>query len=116
MSATDPLVILGEGLSRGGYREIGLQDGKVFVAETADVEHTPTEHNLGVDTRWLITGGGRGITAVVALDLAARFPGGSFVLTGRTALTHEDPTSIDLEVERARIKAAMKEASSAFRL
>jgi hypothetical protein len=110
LSATDPLVILGEAISRGGYREIGLLDGMVHVAETADVEHTPVDHDLGVDTRWLITGGGRGITAVVALDLATRFPGGTFVLTGRTALTHEDPKSIDLDAERARIKAAMKEA------
>ena len=110
LSATDPLVILGESISRRGHREIGLRDGLVHVAETADVEHTPMDHSLGVDTRWLITGGGRGITAVVALDLATRFPGGTFVLTGRTALTHPDPTRIDLDAERARIKATMKEA------
>jgi len=103
-----PLSVLTEALVADGPAERGLLEGRRMVADLSEEVKETTPLNAGAETRWLLTGGGRGITARVALSLAERFGGGEFVLTGRTPLTMEDAAGIDLSAERARLKKELK--------
>ncbi|WP_230467581.1 type I polyketide synthase [Lujinxingia vulgaris] len=91
--------------------EVGLAGGlshRPVVLEASDLLETPNVHQApGPDAVILVTGGGRGITAEVCVDLARRFKC-ALALVGRTPLTHPDPLRVDLKAERARIKEALK--------
>ncbi|WP_230470482.1 type I polyketide synthase [Lujinxingia vulgaris] len=99
----------------GGRRdcEVGLAGGlsnRPVVLEASDLRASSSTHPApGPDSVILVTGGGRGISAEVCVDLAGRFRC-ALALVGRTPLTHPDPLSVDLKAERARIKEALKAA------
>ena len=99
----------------GGRRdcEVGLAGGlsnRPVVLEASDLRASSSTHPApGPDSVILVTGGGRGISAEVCVDLAGRFKC-ALALVGRTPLAHPDPLSVDLKAERARIKEALKAA------
>ncbi|MDP6943098.1 MAG: SDR family NAD(P)-dependent oxidoreductase, partial [Myxococcota bacterium] len=87
--------------------EVGIHGDQLMHATLEPMVQASPSVALGPDTRWLMTGGGRGITARIGIHLAERF-GGHFVLTGRTPLTLDDAASLDLAAERKRIRAELK--------
>ncbi|RAL23895.1 hypothetical protein DL240_07030 [Lujinxingia litoralis] len=93
--------------------EVGLAEGmrhRPVVLEPEDVR-APSGSCRGpdADSVILVTGGARGITAEVCVDLARRF-GCALALVGRTPLDHPDPLSVDLKQEAVRVKAELKAA------
>ncbi|RDV36640.1 SDR family NAD(P)-dependent oxidoreductase [Bradymonadaceae bacterium TMQ3] len=99
----------------GGRRdcEVGLTGGlshRPVVLEASDLRGSSSKHPApGPGSVILVTGGGRGISAEVCVDLARRFRC-ALALVGRTPLTHPDPLRVDLKAERTRIKEALKAA------
>jgi NAD(P)-dependent dehydrogenase (short-subunit alcohol dehydrogenase family) len=76
--------------------------------EAADPEAAPLDRDAVV----LLTGGARGITAEIAVDLARRY-GSTLVLAGRTPLPPEDDDDADPEDERALQQAIIERRRSA---
>ncbi|MFN3201150.1 MAG: SDR family NAD(P)-dependent oxidoreductase [Bradymonadia bacterium] len=103
-------LVLAEAFSDRHEVEVGIRGGQRFtVRETALSVSGPSPMGVRLNPTSviLITGGAGGITARIAGDIARR-TGARLALVGRTALTHADPRSIDLEQEKARIKADLK--------
>ena len=86
--------------------EVGVRNGTAFRVsyEAAFGGDHPQPNGAEV---WMVSGGGRGITARVCLDIAHRF-GGKFVLLGRTPLRFKSASEIDLAAEEARVRAELK--------
>lgn len=101
--------ILGELTDRDGPLEVGrLGHRRVSwepFAAPVDRSHKP-KIELNEKSNVLITGGARGITATVALELATRFKC-NLVLLGRSAEPEEEPEETRNLSEPAAIKAAL---------
>ena len=90
-----------------GAPEIFLgRDGGREVIELAVESHPPAGKRPDANQVVIVTGGGRGITARVALEWARRSPA-TLVLVGRSP-AGEEP--LDVAAEKKRIKAELKEA------
>ena len=103
-------LVLTEAFSDHPEIEIGLRGGQRFTVRETPLTvsgPSPMGVRLGPDAVVVVTGGAGGITARIAKDLAER-TGARLALIGRTALTHPDPKAVDLEAEKARIKAELK--------
>ncbi|MGB0588140.1 MAG: SDR family NAD(P)-dependent oxidoreductase [Myxococcota bacterium] len=107
IESIDPFVVLTTCLTVEAEVEVGLEGDKLNHAVLESAPENSPVVTLGANTRWLMTGGGRGITARIAAHLAERF-GGEFILTGRTPMTLTNAADLDLTAERARIKAELK--------
>lgn len=83
---------------------------RTLVAElTAPLREPTLSAHLSPASVWVVTGGGRGITADCGRELAARF-GGTFILLGRTALHDQEPTWTQAATDPAELKRrAMEE-------
>jgi acyl transferase domain-containing protein/NAD(P)H-dependent flavin oxidoreductase YrpB (nitropropane dioxygenase family)/NAD(P)-dependent dehydrogenase (short-subunit alcohol dehydrogenase family)/acyl carrier protein len=94
--------LLGELGDPRGPREVGYVDGRRVTAQTepgpVDKEHR-SPIRLGLDSVVLVTGGARGITAKVALELAKRFKP-TLLLVGRSPLPGPEP------IHLARLESA----------
>jgi malonyl CoA-acyl carrier protein transacylase len=104
------LSIVSEAAQMNGRVEVGLASDGVYEFDLAPIDVTKTQPKLQVnaETVWLLTGGGRGITASIAQSLVKRFGGGHFILTGRSAFDEAAAANIDLGKEKTRIKADLK--------
>ena len=109
-TSLDAATVLAAGLADSADLEIGLRGGLTHRAALVDTLRTASGLDADANTHWLVSGGGRGITARVAIDIARRFNGGRFTLVGRTPLTHADPLGVDLAAETARVKSELKAA------
>lgn len=95
--------------AQDGEVEIGYQNNKRMVLR---IEKAPLEidkqHNLAVESDWVVvaTGGARGITAEIVLELAKRYRP-TILLAGRTAQPpeNEDPDTARIESEKELKKA-----------
>lgn len=77
---------------------------RTLVAEpTAPLREPTLTADLSPASVWVVTGGGRGITADCGRELAARF-GGTFILLGRTALTGPEPAWAQPATDPAELK------------
>lgn len=77
---------------------------RTLVAEPTELLREPTlTAHLSPASVWVVTGGGRGITADCGRELAARF-GGTFILLGRTTLTDQEPTWAQSATDPAELK------------
>lgn len=97
-----------------GRLEVALNPAGAFEFDLVAVptESKPSALGLNDGTTWLLTGGGRGITASIAQSLAQRFGGGHFILTGRSAYDVNTGSGVDLAGEKQRIRAALKAAGA----
>lgn len=83
---------------------------RTLVAEPIESLREPTlSAHLSPASVWVVTGGGRGITADCGRELAARF-GGTFILLGRTALTGQEPPWAQAVTGPAELKHRAMEA------
>lgn len=105
-----------EEFSTGGPVEIGYRDGQRLAIQPMRVElpqRSSPAVELDADSVVLVTGGARGITAHIALDLAERTKA-KLILLGRSALPdgEEDPSTASLDdpmaIRQALIAAARK--------
>ena len=100
--------VLTEGLEPANPLEVGCASGVRYVpaflaASEASEVHTARVMKLSPQSTILITGGGKGITAEIACDLAQRF-GCNLALVGRTKMTYANPLAEDVDAHKARIK------------
>ena len=104
------LQILQETLFGTGV-EVGLIAGVRYTPATVPAAEITPEALPSLaptpDDVLVITGGAKGITAEVALDLAQRF-GCGLALVGRTPLTHPDPLGVDMNAEKERVRAEIE--------
>jgi acyl transferase domain-containing protein/NAD(P)H-dependent flavin oxidoreductase YrpB (nitropropane dioxygenase family) len=103
------LQLLAELDAADGLVEVGYSDGQrtQLTPVAASLADRPDTDALDEQSVLLVTGGARGITAHVALTLAARYRP-TLVLVGRTAFEDEDPETAALS-ELADLRRAMIE-------
>jgi NAD(P)-dependent dehydrogenase (short-subunit alcohol dehydrogenase family) len=92
-----------------GPFEVGHADGRRLTWQTEPGpldKDEPAGVELGPDSLVLITGGARGVTAKVALELAKRFRP-KLVLVGRSPLPAEEPADTAHLTAPAEVKAAL---------
>jgi NAD(P)-dependent dehydrogenase (short-subunit alcohol dehydrogenase family) len=100
---------VGELFSADGLVEVGYRDGtRTQLALTpAPLDDRPDREPITGDSVLLVTGGGRGITAEVALSIASRYRP-TLILVGRTPLSEEDLATVAImdepELRRALIE------------
>ncbi len=90
--------------------EVGYQDGcrlVLAILEEPLITNHPPKITIGPGSRLLVTGGARGITSAIALELARRFQP-TLLLVGKTPLAEENPETIGIEDER-QLKAILAE-------
>ncbi len=102
--------VLGEVFSDADSPEVGVLGGvryePVFYDEAKTSEpagFSPTSEDLIV-----VTGGAKGISAEICVDLAQRF-GCKLALVGRSELSHSDPLAVDMEAEKERVRQQLAE-------
>jgi NAD(P)-dependent dehydrogenase (short-subunit alcohol dehydrogenase family) len=103
--------LLAELMATDGLVEVGYRDGRRVQPELVPgslADRAPSGR-IGEDSVVLLTGGARGITAEVALDLAARYRRPTLVLVGRTAQAGEDSEIAQLS-DPAHVRAALIES------
>jgi acyl transferase domain-containing protein/NAD(P)H-dependent flavin oxidoreductase YrpB (nitropropane dioxygenase family)/NAD(P)-dependent dehydrogenase (short-subunit alcohol dehydrogenase family)/acyl carrier protein len=92
-----------------GPREVGYLDGRRVTPQTepgpVDKEHQ-SPIRLGPDSVVLVTGGARGITAKVALEVAKRF-GSTLVLVGRSPVPGPEPIHLARLASPADLKTTL---------
>jgi len=96
-------------VARGGPTEVGHLNGRRVSLKPASsvVIRDEARVSLGAESVVLVTGGARGITAEVAIELAKRF-GCKLVLVGRSPVpASEEPTETTDLVEARDVKAAI---------
>lgn len=101
-------LILGEMSDRDGPLEVGLVGSRRVTTLTVPAplrKETPALE-IGARSTILVTGGARGITAEVALELAQRYQP-TLVLVGRSPLPREEGDDTALLSTPAEIKAAL---------
>ena len=103
--------VIGELLTPSADIEVGYQDGCRLVLDILEeplaANDQPKIH-IDAGSRLLITGGARGITAAVTLELARRYKP-TLLLVGRTPLAAEEsPVTADIADEK-RLKAVLAE-------
>jgi malonyl CoA-acyl carrier protein transacylase len=107
------LQILAETFSDEPVLEIGLLGGVRYEPVTLPAREI-IGHGAGTslapdsDSVILVAGGGKGITAEIAVDLAERY-GCSLALVGRTQLKHDAPLSVDMDAAKAKAKERIDE-------
>ncbi len=107
------LQVLSETMFGSGV-EVGLIAGIRYTPATVPASEITPETLPSMapepDDVVVVTGGAKGITAEVAVDLARRF-GCALALVGRTPLTHDDPLGVDLDAEKKRVKAELSKTN-----
>jgi NAD(P)-dependent dehydrogenase (short-subunit alcohol dehydrogenase family) len=101
--------LLGELGDANGPLEVGYQGGRRLTWEPVAAPLNKTAQVaplLDGNSTVLITGGARGITATVALELARRYQA-NLVLVGRSALPEETESAETATLKPAEVKAAM---------
>ncbi|MFU8805556.1 MAG: SDR family NAD(P)-dependent oxidoreductase, partial [Bradymonadaceae bacterium] len=105
------LQILSEAFHESPVAEVGLIGGIRYVPVLMGVDDV-MGHGAGgsvapsKESVVLLTGGGRGITAEVACDLARRY-GCTLAIVGRRKLSHPNPLQVDMEAEKERVRAEL---------
>ncbi len=105
--ATSAVQVVRELAARRRPIEVGLDGGHTLEA-TLHLAEPGSASLLAAGQHVLLSGGGRGITARVALELAGRIEGLRFTLLGRTPLTLADAAAVDLDAERERIRESLR--------
>jgi malonyl CoA-acyl carrier protein transacylase len=98
--------VLTEGLEAGNPLEVGCASGVRYVPAflaASEASEVHTTRTISPQSTILVTGGGKGITAEIACDLAQRF-GCNLALVGRTKMTFANPLAEDVAAHKARIK------------
>ena len=98
--------VLTEGLEQSNPFEVGCASGVRYVPAfliASEAGEVAKARSVSPQSTILITGGGKGITAEIACDLAQRF-GCNLALVGRTKMTFADPLAEDVGAHKARIK------------
>ena len=95
--------------AKAGEVELGLsKSGDVVHAAASTIKVDPDKASaLNSDSVVLLTGGAKGITASVALDLARRYKC-TLVLAGRTKMTYANPLAEDVNAHKKQAKEALK--------
>ncbi len=107
------LQILAETFSDEPVLEIGLLGGVRYEPVTLPAREI-IGHGAGTslapdsDAVILVAGGGKGITAEIAVDIAERY-GCSLALVGRTELEHPAPLSVDMDAAKKKAKKRIDE-------
>jgi NAD(P)-dependent dehydrogenase (short-subunit alcohol dehydrogenase family)/acyl carrier protein len=113
-TVTDPLAAGALAVTElliAGPTEVGIATNHRCTIELARTARRPTAHliNLGARDVILVTGGGRGVTAEVAVALAETY-GAAIVLTGRTPAPSPEPEYLIGITDEAEMKAALTAA------
>ncbi|MES1258548.1 MAG: SDR family NAD(P)-dependent oxidoreductase, partial [Acidobacteriota bacterium] len=101
--------LVSELASRDGLREVGYRQGRRLTLRSLPAPLRTSEPNalLTQDSVVLVTGGARGVTAEVALELARRFQP-QMILVGRTPLSEAgEETELDSVPEGRELKARL---------
>ena len=112
-------LLLSELTDPDGPLEVGYHGGRRFTWEPAQLELDEEERGvtLDQDSTILITGGARGITARIALELAKRYQP-QLVLVGRSPEPKPEPAETASLTDQAEIKRALiarlEDAGEAF--
>jgi phosphopantetheine--protein transferase-like protein len=105
--------ILAETFSDVRSLEVGLLGGVRYLPVAVDSSEI-IGHGAGDsvaptrDSVILVTGGAKGITSRIAMDLARRF-NCKLALVGRTELTYDDPLSIDMDEAKAEAERRIED-------
>ncbi len=105
--------ILAQALDPTAPIEVGIIGGVRYVPAFVDLEDIMQEGDdfaPSASDVLVVTGGAKGITAEIALDLAERF-GCKLALVGRTEITYDNPLAVDLDEEQARLKAELAKSN-----
>jgi acyl transferase domain-containing protein/NAD(P)H-dependent flavin oxidoreductase YrpB (nitropropane dioxygenase family)/NAD(P)-dependent dehydrogenase (short-subunit alcohol dehydrogenase family) len=104
--------LLAEMVDRNVDVEVGYRDSHRMIPHLAlSPLAKGNRAGISIDSEWVVavTGGARGITAEIALDLAERY-GPTLLLVGRTPLPETDESATTLgKVAPAELKAALME-------
>ncbi len=106
------LEVLWQAVVDNSHVEVGLVGGVKYIPTFVSLEDTKSSVDpikLSKKDVILVTGGAKGISAEVCIDLAARYKC-KLALVGRTKLNIKNPLSIDLGEAKKEVKANLKKA------